>query len=71
VESDDDPSVRSSNIIRLPGPLSAKDRLAVAIDHIFNRYEENAPSTCRRATSSSGVVQSKMYLLHVHSECVF
>ncbi|KAG1844870.1 hypothetical protein C8R48DRAFT_780091 [Suillus tomentosus] len=69
VESDDDPSVRSSNIIRLPGPLSAKDRLAVAIDHIFNRYEENAPSTCRRATSSSGVVQSKMYLLHEEWIC--
>lgn len=70
MESDDDPSVRS-NVTRLPGRPSAKDRLAVAIDHIFNRYEENAPSICHRAASSSGVVQSRMYLLHVHSECIF
>ncbi|KAG2739763.1 hypothetical protein P692DRAFT_20881415 [Suillus brevipes Sb2] len=72
VEGDDGPSVWSLNVTRLPGPSSAKDKLSTAIDHIFDRYE-NAPSTYHRAVSSSGVVPSRMYLLHVHrsaTQCV-
>ncbi|KAG1851066.1 hypothetical protein DFJ58DRAFT_729045 [Suillus subalutaceus] len=73
VEGDDGPSVRSLNVTRLPGPSSPKDRLSVAINHIFDRYDGNAPSTCLRAVSSSSVVPSRMYLLHVHrsaTQCV-
>ncbi|KAG1740430.1 uncharacterized protein EDB91DRAFT_1248311 [Suillus paluster] len=62
-EGDDGPSAQSSNVTSLLGPSSAKDRLAIAIDHIFDRYAENAS---HRAASSYGAVQSRMYLLHVH-----
>ncbi|KAG1894222.1 uncharacterized protein F5891DRAFT_985223 [Suillus fuscotomentosus] len=53
-EDGDGSSVGSLNVARLPRP-SAKDK-----------YDRKAPNTCRRAASSSGTVQSRMYLLHVH-----
>ncbi|KAG1895080.1 uncharacterized protein F5891DRAFT_984535 [Suillus fuscotomentosus] len=66
----DGPSVRSHNITSVPGPL-AKLKLAVAIDSIFDKYDQAPQSSSERclpyrAAWSPGTIESRMYLLIVH-----
>ncbi|KAG1879005.1 uncharacterized protein F5891DRAFT_1204399 [Suillus fuscotomentosus] len=66
------PSVQWQKATHIPG-RSAIDKLAVAIDDIFNRYEEHAPTSSGNRVPGSiplaslqlPAAKSRMYLLHV------
>jgi hypothetical protein len=69
-------SVRSpANITCLPGP-SGKQNFLAAVNNIFDQVNTSKSSHRRlqvpyRAAWCPGVIESRMYLLHVHSMSVF
>ncbi|KAG0691716.1 hypothetical protein DFH29DRAFT_883868 [Suillus ampliporus] len=70
-EDEEGPSVRLPTATHLSGP-SAKDRLAAAFDNIYDRIQENPPSSSEgrharhcKAASFPRAIEGRMYLLHI------
>ncbi|KAG1803418.1 uncharacterized protein BJ212DRAFT_1487019 [Suillus subaureus] len=70
-EDEEGSSVWLPTVTCLSGP-SAKGRLAAAFDNIYDRIQENPPSSSEgrhachcKATSSPWAIEGRMYLLHI------